>query len=134
MKNVLFAVVFVLGLGAVAWAAQDAAAAKPATENAGNGLGSVNFTTYAGVAAGVWAAVGFLKGIWKEKLAGKEPLIAMGLAIVIGVTAKLLGAFDGPKTGAESWIGHVIALVSAGIGAGLIHDKIGNPIMKGKPL
>jgi len=134
MRYVFFGLMFVLGLSAVAWGMQDAVAPAATTNNGGNGLGSVNFTTYAGIAAAVWGAVGFLKGLWKEKLNGKEPLVAMGLAVIIGIAAKLLGAFDGPKTGAESWIGHLVALIGAGIGSGLLHDKLGNPVMKGKIL
>jgi len=112
------------------FAFQDAAAAGPEAPAAD--FGGINFTTYTGIALAVTLAVGFVKKLWKDWTKGKEIFLAYGLAVAVGAAAKAFGAFGGPDTGAESWVNHVIALVAAGAGSGLIHDKIVNPL-KEKP-
>jgi len=121
---------FMFGLAAVALAAQDAAVVGVTTNNATMSWG--DWKTYTGIAVMVTGLVGFIKKLWPAFAANKERFIAMGLAVGIGIVAKLLGAFDGPKSGGESWINHIIALVMAGIGSGYVHDDLVNPFLKGK--
>jgi hypothetical protein len=101
-------------------------------KSADPGFGDINFTTYAGIAAAVTMAVGFVKKLWKDWVKGKEIYLSYGLSVGIGVVAKLLGAFGGPKGSSEEWTSHVIALLMTAMGAGLIHDKLVNPL-KEKP-
>jgi hypothetical protein len=84
--------------------------------------------TYAGIAALTTIVIGAIKKFWGDWTKGKEPFLAIGIPIILGVIGKLVSAGFGDV----SWANHVVALILAGIGSGLIHDKVVNPLMKGK--
>jgi hypothetical protein len=119
MKKAALVFVLFLAMAGVAFAAQDEAT----SENLVPDLG-----TYAGIAALTTIVIGAIKKFWGEWTKGKEPFLAIGIPVILGVLGKLVSAGFGDV----SWANHVIALVLAGVGSGLIHDKLVNPLMKGK--
>ncbi len=86
-----------------------------------------SLATYAGIAALTTMLIGAGKKLFGDKVKGKEPLLAIGIPILLGVAAKLTHiSFD-----STDWVSHVVALALAGIGSGIIHDKLVNPLLKG---
>jgi hypothetical protein len=86
-----------------------------------------SLATYAGLAALTTMLIGAGKKLFGEKLKGKEPLLAIGIPILLGVASKLAHI----SFGSTDWVSHIVALALAGLGAGVIHDKVVNPLIKG---
>ena len=84
---------------------------------------AVSLTTYLGLAALAALLIQGVKKVWKG-MKGKEGWFALGLPLIIGIAVKAIGI--GFKE--ASWVAHIVALIGAGIGSGLVHDKIGGPI------
>lgn len=105
----------------VLFASQDGAAASEAS--------GVGFTTYAGLAVLTTIVIGAVKKLWPGFVKGKEALFALGIPIIVGCVVKAVGV------GFEEviWTAHIAALFTAGIGAGLFHDKVVNPVIANKP-
>ncbi len=88
----------------------------------------MDLTTYAGIAALTVAGVGMLKKLFPGWTKGKEKVLGLAVPVLLGVAGKLVfPAFED-----VSWMNHVIALFSAGLGSGLIHDKVVNGVMNNK--
>jgi hypothetical protein len=109
--------VFLFMMAGLAWA-QDGSAAE---------VISPSLATYAGIAALTTMLIGAAKKLFGDKVKGKEPLLAIGIPILLGVAAKLTSV----SFGGTDWVTHVVALALAGIGSGIIHDKLVNPLLKG---
>jgi len=90
--------------------------------------------SYGGLSLLVVGLVGGLKHLWKAWVAGKEPVLALILTLVIGILAKVGGLYGGPggENAVLAWLVHVLLLVGTALGAGIAHDKLINPIFKGK--
>lgn len=121
MKKAALVFVLFLAMAGVAFAAltQDVAPREELVPDLG---------TYAGIAALTTLLIGAIKKFWSDWTKGKEPFLAIGIPVLLGVIGKLVSAGFGDVT----WANHVVALVLAGIGSGLIHDKVVNPLVKGK--
>jgi len=95
-------------------------------ESAPLDLSKANLTTYAGITVIVVALLGLLKNFAKDFMKGKEKIGALILAIAIGCLAKgfQLGFVD------ADWVTHCIALLTAAVSAGIMHDKVTNPLLE----
>jgi hypothetical protein len=78
--------------------------------------------SYGGIAGGVSFLVEGLKTMFKEKISGREPVIVILLAFVLGSAAKALTTVYGPNT-LDSWGLHELILVFVAVGAAAFHDK-----------
>lgn len=78
--------------------------------------------SYTGIAALVVALVGGLKLMFKEKIDGKEPLLALGLTFVIGAVAKLVLPAIYGENRLDSWALHTIVLLVVAVVAKGLHD------------
>lgn len=86
-----------------------------------------DLTSLAGVAAFVTMLIGALKKLFPKWVDGKEPLLAVIFPVVIVVVLKLTGG----AFGSESWVNAIIGAIASGLGAGVVHDKIVNPVIRG---
>ncbi len=84
--------------------------------------------TYAGIAVLTTMLVGMAKKFFADKIKGKEAWLAIAIPVALGAIAKLtnMGFSE------VEWVTHIVALVMSGVGSGLIHDKVTNPLMKDK--
>lgn len=82
-----------------------------------------DLTTWTGIAAVVTTIIGGLKKFvpW---VSGKEALVALVLGLGLAAVAKVSGLGWSELT----WVQLVVAGLSSGVGAGLIHDKVVNPV------
>jgi len=87
-------------------------------------MDQVDLASYGGIAMAVVMLIGAAKKLFKAWIDGKEPMLGLVLTAVIGVVAKLGGAFGANDV--KSWLSHVVILVITAAGAGLVHDKIVN--------
>lgn len=79
--------------------------------------------SYGGIATGVSFLVEGLKGLFKSKVDGKEPIIVIALSFIIGLAAKgLVPDVYGPNT-PKAWALHGLILIFVAIGAAAFHDK-----------
>jgi hypothetical protein len=78
--------------------------------------------SYGGIAGGVSFLVEGLKAMFKDKVTGREPVIVIVLAFVLGSAAKALVPAYGPNT-MSSWGLHELILVFVAVGAAAFHDK-----------
>lgn len=78
--------------------------------------------SYGGIAGGVSFLVEGLKAMFKGKVDGKEPVLVIVLAFVLGSAAKALVPAYGPNT-LTSWGLHELILVFVAVGAAAFHDK-----------
>lgn len=72
------------------------------------------------------AIVGALKKAWPTWVTGKEELLAMVVPILLVPVLKLTHVAD------LSWASIIITVLFSGVGAGVLHDKIVNPLIAGK--
>jgi hypothetical protein len=79
------------------------------------------------ITAGTTSVIGILKKLFPVWVEGKEEGLAQVFPILFVVVAKLAHAFQG-----TDWVSALMMAVGGGVGAGLIHDKIVNPLLKGK--
>jgi hypothetical protein len=79
--------------------------------------------SYAGIAGGVSFLVEGLKGLFKDKVAEREPVLVIILAFVLGAAAKwLMPDVYGPNT-VNAWGLHLLILIFVAVGAAAFHDK-----------
>lgn len=93
-------------------------------------LTNLDLGTYAGISVIVVALVGAIKKMFPAWTDKKEPLLALILALALGMGAKFLpgvGSFE-----KVHWLVHGLNLIFTALGAGLLHDKIVNPLLRGK--
>lgn len=117
MKRIICSALFLM-VGATLWASQEKTVTSDSLQLTGD------LKSYGGIMLLVTGLIGFIKSMWRAWVDGKEPIIALGLTIAMGVAAKLLGNFQN-----VDWVGHSIALLLSAGGAGLFHDKISSPII-----
>jgi hypothetical protein len=89
-------------------------------------MDQIDAKVFALITAGTTSAVGILKKLFPKWVKGKEEGLAQALPIVFVVIAKLAHAFK-----ETDWIAALLFAVGGGIGAGLIHDYLTNPLIKG---
>lgn len=89
-------------------------------------MDQIDAKVFALITAGTTGAVGILKKLFPAFVGGKEEALAMVLPIMFTIVAKLAHAFT-----ATSWVDALLFAVGGGIGAGLIHDYVVNPVVKG---
>lgn len=78
--------------------------------------------SYGGIAGGVSFLVEGLKAMFKDRISGREPVIVILLAFILGSAAKALVPVYGPNT-LNSWGLHELILVFVAVGAAAFHDK-----------
>ena len=79
--------------------------------------------SYGGIVGGVSFLTEGLKVLFKDKVSGKEPVIVIVLAFVLGSLAKaLFKDVYGPNT-LNAWGLHELILVFVAVGAAAFHDK-----------
>ena len=123
MKRIGWALVLVAMMAGAALAAQDAEGSEDFTKL----ISEVSLVTYAGLAALTMLLISGLKHMWKKKIKGKEPFIALAVPLLIGAIVKAAGlGFQ-----EVAWVAHVTTLLLAdGIGSQMLHDKLINPFLK----
>lgn len=124
MKRIGWALVLVAMMAGAALAAQDA---ESNGEDFTKLISEVSLVTYAGLAALTMLLISSLKHMWKKKIKGKEPIIALAAPLLIGAIVKVSGlGFQ-----EVSWVAHITTLLLAdGIGSQMLHDKLINPFLK----
>jgi hypothetical protein len=90
-------------------------------------MDQVDAKVFALITAGTTAVIGIAKKLFPSWVSGKEEGLAQLLPVLFIISAKLLHAFQG-----TDWVSALLLASGGGLGAGLIHDKIVNPLMKGK--
>jgi len=90
-------------------------------------MDQIDAKVFALITAGTTSAVGILKKLFPAWVDGKEEGLAQAFPIAFVVIAKLAHGFPG-----TDWVTALMMAIGGGMGAGLIHDKIVNPLMKGK--
>lgn len=90
-------------------------------------MDQIDAKVFALITAGTTAAIGILKKLFPLWIAGKEEGLAQAFPVLFVIVAKLLHAFQG-----TDWTTAMLMAVGGGLGAGLIHDKLTNPLMKGR--
>lgn len=90
-----------------------------------------NLTTWAGISVAILAVVGAVKKAFPAWTKGKEPMLAIAIGVTFSVTAKLTGAMDF-GTGGQGWIQCVLGGLTTGVGAGIGHDYVVNPVVAAK--
>ena len=90
-------------------------------------MDKIDATVFALITACTTAAVGTLKKLFPDWVDGKEEGLAQAFPVAFVIIAKLAHAFPG-----TDWVTAIMMAVGGGVGAGLVHDKIVNPLMKGK--
>jgi hypothetical protein len=78
------------------------------------------------VAVVTTAIVGALKKAWPTWMTGKEELFAIVVPIAVVPILKLTHVSD------LTWANVVITILFSGVGAGVLHDKLVNPLLAGK--
>ena len=87
--------------------------------------------SFAGLAAVVTGAVGALKGLFKEWVKGKEPMLVLVLSYLIGISAKIAGLYGGNEL--KHWLAHLVCLlVFVALPSFAIHDNIINKLLRRK--
>lgn len=79
----------------------------------------------AGMAAVTVAVIGALKKAFPKHVKGKEDFIAFVIPILFVIAMKLSGQFAGTE-----WVDALIWAAATGPVAGLLHDKVVNPVLK----
>lgn len=74
------------------------------------------------------AIVGALKKAWPTWMSGKEELFAMVVPIIVVPILKITHVTNADMT----WANVVVTILVTGLGAGVFHDKVVNPLMAGK--
>jgi hypothetical protein len=78
------------------------------------------------VAALTTAVVGAVKKAFPAWTTGKEELLSIVVPIVVVPILKFSHVVD------MTWANVVIVVLFSGVGAGIIHDKLVNPLLAGK--
>jgi len=93
-------------------------------------IGQWDLVSYPGLIAAVVALIGVTKKLWKPWVKGKEPMLAVALSYVLGISSKLTipKAFQGIY-----WVPFLVTLVFVAMAAMSAHDRIVNQVLAGKP-
>jgi hypothetical protein len=88
-----------------------------------------DLASFAGLAVVIPMLVGVIKGLFKQWITGREPMLCVALTFLVGIVAKqtIPGAFGG--------VGWLTLLISLLIVAGLaaqVHDFAVNKVMRGR--
>ena len=83
-----------------------------------------DLTTWVGISAVVTAIVGIVKR-FLPNLKGFEPVVALVLGVALASLAKAAG-WGWTEL---NWVELVLAGLTSGVGSGLIHDKVTNPVL-----
>ena len=86
-----------------------------------------DLTSWAGISASIMVLVSLLKWGLPKLVTNREPVISMGLGIILGVSSLLSHAMIF-KTGAAGWVQAVAGGLTAGLLAQIGHDKALNPL------
>lgn len=79
------------------------------------------------ITLGTTTAVGAIKKFFPVWASGKEEALAAALPVLFVVAAKAMHAFQG-----TSWVDGLAWALGGGLLSGLAHDKLLNPLMKGR--
>jgi hypothetical protein len=90
-------------------------------------MDQIDAKVFALITGGTTSAIGILKKLFPAWVDGKEEGLAQIFPIAFVIVAKLAHGFE--KT---DWVSALLFAVGGGLGAGIIHDKLTNPLMKGK--
>lgn len=90
-------------------------------------MDQIDAKVFALITAGTTAAIGALKKLFPLWVDGKEEAIAALLPILFVITAKACHGFE--KTG---WVDALAWSLGSSLLAGVAHDKMVNPLMKGR--
>ena len=86
---------------------------------------SLDAKAIAALAVLTMALVGGLKRAWPSWVGGKEEFLSVVVPIVLVFVFKIFGFWKG-----TNWENALVYSLMSGVGAGLVHDKILNPILK----
>lgn len=89
-------------------------------------MDQIDAKVFALITAGTTGAVGILKKLFPAWVDGKEEALAMIMPILFTIIAKLAHAFAG-----TSWVDALLFAAGGGVGAGILHDYVVNPVVKG---
>lgn len=84
----------------------------------------VDLTTFGGIAAATTFLVGLGKSQLPRLFEGREKLFALAIALILTLTSR----FSGIGFQSIQWPLLIMSGIAAGIGGGLIHDKVTNPV------
>lgn len=76
------------------------------------------------ITVGTMAVVGGLKKAFPSWVTGKEPLLAVSVPILFIIVCKVAGLFKETE-----WVDALIWTFGAGVGSGVLHDKVLNPLI-----
>ena len=77
------------------------------------------------IAMAVVATVGALKRAWPAWVGGKEEFLSIVLPVAFVIAAKIVGGFKG-----TGWVDALVWAFASGPTAGLLHDKVLDPVVK----
>jgi hypothetical protein len=86
---------------------------------------SIDAKIFGIIIGGTTLVVGILKKLFPKWVDGKEEVLAQVFPIIFTMIAKLAGGFK-----ATGWDEALIFAIGAGLGAGVVHDKLINPFTK----
>lgn len=86
-----------------------------------------DLTSWAGISASIMILVSLLKWGIPKWVTNREPILSMGLGVVLGIASLLSHAMIF-KGGAAGWVQAVAGGLSAGLLAQIGHDKALNPL------
>lgn len=90
-------------------------------------MDQIDAKVFALITLGVTTLVGTLKKLFPTWVDGKEEALATALPVLFVIVAKICHGFE--KTG---WVDALAWALGGALMAGVAHDKIVNPLMKGK--
>lgn len=86
-----------------------------------------DLSTVAGIAAVTMFFLSTLKGIFPKQVENREPIIAVGLGLVISIAAHVTHSIAF-KPGLVGWVQAIGAGLSVGVASQLGHDYAMNPV------
>lgn len=87
-----------------------------------------DLTTWAGISAATLMIVSLLKVFAKKIVDGREELTSGLVGLVLGIAA-LTSHTMAFAPGASGWLQAIVGGLSAGVAAGVGHDKLWNPVL-----
>jgi hypothetical protein len=88
-------------------------------------MSQIDAKVFALITAGTLVAIQILKKVLPKIMENREEVFAMVLPILFTVIAKKAHLFT-----ATNWVDALLWSVGGGVGAGLAHDYLMNPVMK----
>lgn len=87
----------------------------------------MDIKVFALITAVTTAVVGGVKKAFPVWTSGKEELLAVVLPVTFTIIAKISGLFH-----ETSWVDALLVAVGSGVGSGLAHDYLVDPVIHGK--